>query len=61
MRPYPSGDRVAVILTADAIDYVSYTDEGHGWYHVKNHADFYRRVKRFLAASLGASASAAAK
>jgi dipeptidyl aminopeptidase/acylaminoacyl peptidase len=44
-----------------AVDYVSYTDEGHGWYHAENHADFYRRVEKFLAASLGASGAAAAK
>jgi len=44
-----------------AVDYVSYTDEGHGWYHPENHADFYRRIEKFLAASLGAPAAAAAK
>jgi dipeptidyl aminopeptidase/acylaminoacyl peptidase len=44
-----------------SVDYVSYTDEGHGWYDPKNHADFYRRVEKFLAASLGAHAAAAAK
>ena len=44
-----------------APDYVPYTDEGHGWYHAKNHADYYRRVERFLATSLGAPAAAAAK
>jgi dipeptidyl aminopeptidase/acylaminoacyl peptidase len=44
-----------------AVDYVPYTDEGHGWYHPKNHADFYRRVETFLAASLRAPTAAAAK
>jgi dipeptidyl aminopeptidase/acylaminoacyl peptidase len=43
------------------VDYVPYTDEGHGWYHPKNHTDYYRRVEKFLAASLGAPAAAAAK
>jgi dienelactone hydrolase len=44
-----------------AIEYVPYTDEGHGWYHDKNHADFCRRVEKFLAAALGATAATAAK
>ena len=31
---------------------VDYHDEGHGWFFVKNHADFLDRLDRFLATSL---------
>lgn len=30
------------------IEYVRYAEEGHGWYSSDNHADFLRRLERFL-------------
>lgn len=37
-----------------AVESVYYADEGHGWFHVRNHTDFYGRLERFLDQALKA-------
>jgi hypothetical protein len=36
------------------VEWIEYTDEGHGWALVKNRVDFWTRVERFLSRQIGA-------
>lgn len=37
------------------VEWVVYSDEGHGWFKLKTHEDFWGRVERFLARNIGAA------
>lgn len=38
----------AVKKTNDQVEWIIYSDEGHGWYHEKNNIDFWQHVEKFL-------------
>jgi len=44
--------RDAVSKTNSQIEWVSYTDEGHGWHSEDSNLDFWKRVEAFLAKNL---------
>ena len=46
--------RDAVQKTNPNVEWVEYTDEGHGWHLVKNRVDFWTRVEKFLDKHVGA-------
>ena len=48
--------RDALLKRGAAVEWVVYTDEGHGFLLEANRYDFYRRVARFLDANIGANA-----
>lgn len=45
--------RNAVQKTNAQVDWVEYTEEGHGWALVKNRVDFWERVEKFLDRNIG--------
>jgi dipeptidyl aminopeptidase/acylaminoacyl peptidase len=36
------------------VEWIEYTEEGHGWFLLKNRVDFWNRVEKFLDANIGA-------
>ncbi len=46
--------RDAVQKTNPNVEWVEYTEEGHGWLLVKNRVDFWTRVEKFLERNIGA-------
>ncbi|AMO25178.1 hypothetical protein UC35_01070 [Ramlibacter tataouinensis] len=46
--------RDAVQKTNPDVEWIEYTDEGHGWALIKNRVDFWTRVEKFLARHIGA-------
>lgn len=51
--------RDAVRPYNDKVEWIEYSEEGHGWRLVKNRVDFWTRVEKFLDANIGPSAVAA--
>ncbi|HEY0955564.1 MAG TPA: alpha/beta fold hydrolase [Roseateles sp.] len=47
-------DMKAALRDDQALEWVVYADEGHGWFNLKTHEDFWGRVERFLAKHLAA-------
>lgn len=50
--------RSAVTRTNDQVEWIEYSDEGHGWSLPKNRIDFWRRVEKFLSKHIGQPAEA---
>lgn len=51
--PIKHGTEFRAALRADQpIEWVVYPDEGHGWFNLKTHEDFWGRVERFLGTHL---------
>ena len=51
--PLKHGTEMKAALRPDqALDWVVYPDEGHGWFNLKTNVDFWSRVERFLATNL---------
>ncbi|MBG9386637.1 alpha/beta hydrolase family protein [Caenimonas aquaedulcis] len=46
--------RDAVQKTNPAVEWIEYTDEGHGWLNPKTRVDFWSRVEKFLDKNIGA-------
>lgn len=46
--------RSALEKTNNQVEWVEYTEEGHGWSLVKNRIDFWSRVEKFLDRNIGA-------
>jgi dipeptidyl aminopeptidase/acylaminoacyl peptidase len=38
------------------VEWIEYTEEGHGWRAPKNEVDFWRKVEKFLERSIGPGA-----
>lgn len=51
-------DMKAALRTDPPLEWVVYPDEGHGWFNLKTHEDFWGRVDRFLARHIGPAAPA---
>lgn len=49
-------DMKAALRPDQDVEWVVYPDEGHGWFDLKTHEDFWGRVERFLARNIGATA-----
>ncbi|MBI5277106.1 MAG: S9 family peptidase [Burkholderiales bacterium] len=45
--------RDAVTKSNANVEWIEYTEEGHGWYLVKNRVDFWSRVEKFLEKNIG--------
>jgi dipeptidyl aminopeptidase/acylaminoacyl peptidase len=43
----------AVRKTNSQVEWIEYSEEGHGWYLVKNRVDFWTRVEKFLERHIG--------
>ena len=51
--PLKHGTEMKQALRPDqALEWVIYSNEGHGWFNLKTHEDFWGRVERFLARHL---------
>lgn len=51
--PLKHGTELKAALRADQpLEWVVYPEEGHGWFNLKTHEDFWGRVERFLAKHL---------
>jgi len=48
--------RAAVEKTNPNVEWVVYSDEGHGWAQLKDNVDWWTRVEKFLARNIGAEA-----
>ena len=46
-------DMKAALRDDQALEWVVYPDEGHGWFNLKTNEDFWGRVERFLARHIG--------
>jgi dipeptidyl aminopeptidase/acylaminoacyl peptidase len=46
----------AVRKTNSHVEWIEYSEEGHGWYLVKNRVDFWTRVEKFLEQQIGKAA-----
>jgi dipeptidyl aminopeptidase/acylaminoacyl peptidase len=52
--PIKHGDEMKAALQDNpAVEWVTYSGEGHGWYQLKTNEDFWGRVERFLARHIG--------
>ena len=52
--PIKHGNEMKAALRPDQpLEWVVYTDEGHGWFNLKTNEDFWGRVERFLSRHLG--------
>ncbi len=49
-------DMRAALRPEQALEWVVYPDEGHGWFNLKTQEDFWGRVERFLARHIGPDA-----
>jgi len=47
-------DMKAALRPDQAVEWVVYADEGHGWFNLKTNEDFWGRVERFLGRHIGA-------
>ncbi|MEE8615352.1 MAG: alpha/beta fold hydrolase [Roseateles sp.] len=55
--PLKHGSDMKAALRPDQdLEWVVYPDEGHGWFNLKTHEDFWGRVERFLARHIGTAA-----
>lgn len=52
-------DMKAALRPEQALEWVVYPEEGHGWFNLKTQEDFWGRVERFLSRHIGPAARAA--
>ena len=56
--PIKHGTELRAALRADQdVEWVIYPEEGHGWFNLKTHEDFWGRVERFLDRNIGNAAA----